>query len=136
MSKPMVTKLFLGGMLAVVAGLVLMIGGGLAAFAGNVIVVDGSEVTVSTPVALDWTAVLVATVGFLTMLGGALAGFIAWIGALVNTAQLEDKLWFVVLLVTGLFSFGFIAMLVYVLAGPDSTIRRTEAIAPTVSAMS
>ena len=27
MSKPMVTKLFLGGMLAVVAGLVLMIGG-------------------------------------------------------------------------------------------------------------
>jgi hypothetical protein len=130
MSKPMVTKLFLAGIVAVGAGVVLMIAGGLAAVGGNLVVIDGSEVTVNAPTALDWTGVFVATLGVLAIVGGVFAGFIAWIGALVNTAQLEDKLWFVILLVTGLFSFGFIAMLVYVLAGPDSTVRSTE---PTVS---
>jgi hypothetical protein len=44
---------------------------------------------------------------------------VAWIGALINTAQLPDKAWFVLLLVLGLLSFGFIAMVAYVIAGPD-----------------
>lgn len=42
----------------------------------------------------------------------------AWIGALVNTVQLPDKTWFAILLVMGLLSFGFIAMVIYVIAGP------------------
>ena len=53
--------------------------------------------------------------------GGAIAGLVSWIGALLNTAQLEDKTWFVLLLVLGLFSFGVLAMIAYVLAGPDGT---------------
>ena len=57
----------------------------------------------------------------LAIIGGSLGQFVAWIGAVVNTARLDDKTWFVVLLVLGLLSFGFIAMLVYVLAGPDGT---------------
>ena len=51
----------------------------------------------------------------------------AWIGAVVNTSRLEDKTWFVVLLVLGLLSFGFIAMLVYILAGPDGTATTPQA---------
>ena len=43
----------------------------------------------------------------------------------INTAELEDKTWFVVLLVLGLFSFGFVAMLAYVIAGPDG-VRRSR----------
>jgi len=42
----------------------------------------------------------------------------------VNTYQLEDKTWFLVLLVLDLFSFGFLAMLAYIFAGPDSTRDR------------
>ena len=53
---------------------------------------------------------------------GALAGLVAWIGAVLNTAQLEDKTWFIVLLVLGLLSFGFVAMIAYVIAGPDGTL--------------
>ena len=34
---------------------------------------------------------------------------------MVNTARLEDKTWFVVLLVMGLLSFGFVAMVIYIL---------------------
>jgi hypothetical protein len=123
MSKDTITKLFIGGLIAVVAGFVVVIAVGLSTFAGNVVVIDGSDVTVSTPVSMHWTAIVAAVLGVMAMLGGALAGFAAWIGALVNTAQLEDKLWFVILLVTGLLSFGFVAMLVYVIAGPDSTQR-------------
>ena len=37
--------------------------------------------------------------------------------------QLEDKTWFVLLLVLGLFSFGFVAMIAYVVAGPDGTAQ-------------
>jgi hypothetical protein len=128
MTKTIITKFFVGGIIAVVAGVLLEIGVGFAALAGTVVVVEGQDVTVSTPMTLDWTSLVVATLGVLAILGGAIAGFVAWIGALVNTAGLDDKLWFVVLLVTGLLSFGFVAMLIYVIAGPDSTqgTTRTE----------
>jgi hypothetical protein len=128
MTKPTITRFFVGGIIAVVAGVLLEIGVGFAALAGTVVVVEGQDVTVSTPMTLDWTSLVVATLGVLAILGGAIAGFVAWIGALVNTAGLDDKLWFVVLLVTGLLSFGFVAMLIYVIAGPDSTqgTTRTE----------
>jgi hypothetical protein len=45
----------------------------------------------------------------------------AWIGALFNTFRLDGKTWFVALLVLCLFSFGWVAMVAYVVAGPDST---------------
>jgi hypothetical protein len=62
-----------------------------------------------------------AIVGILAIIGGALAQFVAWIGAVLNTSRLDDKTWFIVLLVLGLLSFGFIAMIVYLIAGPDGT---------------
>ena len=40
----------------------------------------------------------------------------AWIGALLNTWQLEDKLWFGALLVGGLLGLGVVAMIAYSLA--------------------
>ena len=51
----------------------------------------------------------------------AVAAIASWIGALLNTFRLDDKTWFVSLLVLGLCSFGWLAMAAYVVAGPDST---------------
>ncbi len=65
--------------------------------------------------------IIVATIGVLVMAGGGIGQFIAWIGAVLNTARLQDKTWFVVLLLLGLLSFGFVAMIAYVIAGPDGT---------------
>jgi hypothetical protein len=48
---------------------------------------------------------------------------VSWIGALLNTWQLEDKLWFGALLVGGLLGLGVVAMIAYVLAGPDGTTQ-------------
>ena len=48
----------------------------------------------------------------------------SWIGALLNTWQLESKAWFLGLLLLGIFNFGFFAMVAYVIAGPDGTSAR------------
>jgi hypothetical protein len=68
-----------------------------------------------------WTALGLVIVGSLVALGGTIAAVVSWIGALLNTWQLEDKLWFGSLLALGLFGFGVIAMIAYVVAGPDGT---------------
>ena len=69
------------------------------------------------------------------MLAGFVAGLVSWIGALLNTAQIANKRWFIVLLLTGIFSFGFIAMIAYVIAGPDGTIDAGRKTAKVVGAV-
>jgi len=44
---------------------------------------------------------------------------VAWIGAVLNTANLADKTWFIVVLVGGLLGVGFLVTVAYVVAGPD-----------------
>lgn len=124
MTKPTVTKLFIGGIIAVVAGLILGVTAVWAGFAAGAFVMDGPDVAGVHPTAFGWSMVALVIVAGLAMVGGAVAGLVSWIGALLNTALLEDKVWFIVLLVLGLLSFGFIAMVAYVIAGPDSTERR------------
>ncbi len=130
MSKPVITRLFVGGLVAMIAGLILAIFAGLAAFAGTEVTMNGSDVTAVRVTAMAWWMIALATLGALAMVGGAVAGLVAWIGALINTAQLDDKLWFIVLLVLGLVSFGFVAMIAYVIAGPDSTRLQSARPAP------
>jgi hypothetical protein len=68
-----------------------------------------------------WTIVGLGGVAALAMIAGFVGGLVSWIGALLNTSQLEDKTWFVLLLVLGLFSFGLVAMIAYVIGGPDGS---------------
>jgi hypothetical protein len=133
MSKPQITKLFVSAVIAVIAGIILCVAAFIAALAGNVFVMDGNDVVGVTWSGNAWAMVLLGFVGVVAMVGGAIAGLVAWIGALLNTVQLEDKIWFVLLLVLGLFSFGFIAMIAYVIAGPDST--REGPTTPHIAAM-
>jgi hypothetical protein len=121
MTKSTVTKFFVGGIVAVIAGLILAVVAVWAALAAGEFVMDGPDVTGVQFTAFGWSMVGLMIVGGFSMIGGAIAGLVAWIGALINTAQLDDKAWFVLLLVLGLLSFGFIAMIAYVIAGPDST---------------
>ena len=46
------------------------------------------------------------------------------IGALLNTWQLDEKMWFSSLLAGGLLGLGVVAMIAYVVAGPDGTAER------------
>jgi hypothetical protein len=120
----MVTTMFVGSLIAVVGG-VIVVGAALAiVLATGTLVMDGPDVTSFEPSSMTPVAIGLGLLGVLAIIGGSLGQFVAWIGAVVNTARLADKTWFVVLLVLGLLSFGFIAMLVYVLAGPDGTAPR------------
>jgi hypothetical protein len=127
MTKPTITKFFIGGIIAVVAGLLLAFVAIWAAFAAGEFVMDGPDVSGVQFTAFGWSMVGLMIIGGLSMIGGAIAGLVAWIGALLNTAPLQDKSWFVLLLVLGLLSFGFIAMVAYVIAGPDGTQQQRQA---------
>jgi hypothetical protein len=123
MSKSVITRLFLGGVVAFVAGILLAVLAFIVGVSGSVFTFDGEDVTGVVWNGSAWAMVLLGLVGVLAIIGGALAGLVSWVGALVNTAQLPDKTWFILLLVLGLLSFGFVAMIAYVLAGPDGTVR-------------
>jgi hypothetical protein len=126
MSKQTITRLFVGSLIAVIVGIVLALIGVALAFASGAFIVSGHDVATVEPIRLTATAILSMVVGGLGIVGGAIGQFVAWIGAVINTSKLEDKTWFILLLVLGLLSFGFIAMLVYVLAGPDGTHPAAE----------
>lgn len=126
MNKAMVTRIFLGSLIAIVAGVFFVAVGFIVALATGTPVMEGPDVTGFELSSTAPAAFGLAAIGVLGVVAGGIGQFIAWIGAVVNTSRLDDKTWFVVLLVLGLLSFGFIAMLVYVLAGPDGTALPNE----------
>ena len=119
MSKSTVTRLFLSGLIAAAAGAVVIIATVSLAFANGVFVMDGSKVVDIQQSGLAFGLLGFTIIGGLVIAGGAIAGLVSWIGALINTWHVESKAWFVGLLLLGIFNFGFFAMIAYVLAGPD-----------------
>jgi hypothetical protein len=119
MSKATVTKLFIGGGLAIIAGAILAIAAVWFAIANNVFVMNGSDIVGLRGNSLAWTLFGLGIVGALAIMGGLIAGLVSWIGALLNTWQLESKAWFIGLLLLGIFNFGFFAMVAFIVAGPD-----------------
>jgi hypothetical protein len=123
MTKATVTKIFLAGVLAAIAGgIVVLVTGGIA-YTNDVFVMNGQDVVGLRSGPFTWTLLGVGLVGALAMAAGAVAGLIAWIGALLNVSQLDSKVWFVVLLLLGLTNFGILGMIAYIIAGPDGTSR-------------
>ena len=123
MTKATVTKIFLAGVLAAIAGgIVVLVTGGIA-YTNDVFTMNGQEVVGLRSGPLTWTLLGVGLVGGLAMAAGAIAGLIAWIGALLNVSQLDSKVWFVVLLLLGLTNFGILGMIAYIIAGPDGITR-------------
>jgi H+/Cl- antiporter ClcA len=121
MSKKNVTRLFVAAVLAVGAGLILGFAAVSAALASDAIDVGGNHVIDVNGGSGAWTALGLVIVGSLAILAGTVAAVVSWIGALLNTWQLEDKMWFASLLALGLLGFGVVAMIAYVIAGPDGT---------------
>jgi len=127
MTKSMIVKLFWGSLIGLVAGLVLMGITVALAVSNHIFVMSGPDVTGIRSGALSWTLLALMGLAVLLLLFAAVAHFVAWIGAVLNTAQLPDKTWFVVLLVVGLLGLVFIATVAYVIAGPDGLKAKDEA---------
>ena len=122
MSKAAVTRIFLVSILAVVGSIFVAIAAVIGALASGAIEFGGPEV-VTVHDGFANTLIWVLAAGLL-FIGGSIGAVVAWVGALFATAQLEDKAWFIVLLVLGLFSFGWLATAAYVIAGPDRPADR------------
>lgn len=128
MSRSVVTKTWLGGLGAIVVG-VLIVGvgvGSMLAFGGTLQPAPSGSGFDWTPArdSAFWTSVGAIVVGGTVILVGSLVQLVAWIGAVMNTYSLTDKTWFVVLLVGGVvgLAFGLVGMAVmvaYLIAGPD-----------------
>jgi hypothetical protein len=134
MSKSTVTRVFIAGLIAVAAGAILTVAAVSLAFATNVFITAGTDVVDVRASSLAWSLLGLGIVGGVAVIGGLITGLVAWIGALLNTRQLESKTWFAVLLLTGIFNFGFIAMVAYVIAGPDGTATGSSRVAPAPAA--
>ncbi len=120
MSKPAITRLFKAAIAFVVAGSVSGTAVAIWALANRAITLGGSPFVTFNPATVAGAIVGLVIASVLTGVG-TIAAIVAWVGALANTARLEDKTWFTTLLVSGLVRFGWIAMIAYVVRGPDGT---------------
>lgn len=120
LSKPAITRLFGVGVALVVAGAVIGTIAVIAAFANGAVAFGGSQVVTINAGPAAW-AIVALLAASLCGAAGTVAAIASWAAALLNTSRLEDKTWFAALLVLGLVSLGWIAMIAYAFRGPDST---------------
>ncbi len=130
MTKFTITRIWIAGLIALAAGLIVGgIGLGLLlAYGGHFApALSGSGYNfIPTINGYFWAMVGLMVLGFTLAAVGGVGQLVAWIGAVVNTYPLKDKAWFIVLLVSGLLGLsfgllGFAGMVAYVIAGPEGT---------------
>ncbi len=117
-----------------------MVVGGILAIAGSIALVphiqfvtDGYRHSfIFVQDSFFWTTTSLIVLGGIAIVGGIVAQFVAWIGAVLNTKKLESKKWFnlmlwsgivgfVISLLVGLFWWG--VMIAYLIAGPEGVKR-------------
>ena len=98
MSKATVTRFFIGGLLAVLTGAIVAVAAVWVAIANDVFVMDGPNIVGITGGTLNIALAGLGIVGAAAVLAGFVAGLVAWVGALLNTAQIANKAWFIALL--------------------------------------
>jgi hypothetical protein len=128
MTKETITRIWVAGIIVSVAGL-LMAGislGLMLAYGGHFTPAPGGNGRDFVPNfdGFFWTMIGLAITGVAIAAIGGVMQLAGWIGALVNTYQMQDKTWFIVLLAGGLLGLsfalvGFATMVAYVVAGPD-----------------
>jgi hypothetical protein len=138
MRKATIARVWLGGLIGIVAGLLGAMVGTilLLAYGGTWDGWSGGDF-VPTMDAFFWWMVGLITTGGLVAVAGAIVQIVAWIGALINTYPVPDKAWFVVLLIGGLLGVAgvliapFVVMVVYLISGPDGDRAAAAPPAPT-----
>lgn len=136
MPKSTVVRIFIGSVVAVVAGGILAFAAVWIAYANGAFVMSGPDVIGLRGTTFAWTMVGLIVIAGLAMIGGLIGGLVSWIGALLNTAQLADKTWFIALLLLGIWNLGLVAMIAYLIAGPDGATSDAERMGAVTAATS
>lgn len=119
MSRSVIVKWFYGSLIGLAGGLILLSGAGVLALGADILVMDGPDVVGIRSTVSAWTLAGLLGLAVAVLIGSGVAMFVAWIGAVINTASLPDKTWFIVLLVVGLLGMAVFVTIAYVAAGPD-----------------
>jgi hypothetical protein len=119
MTKKQVTRIFVAAAVVAGVGLVVGIAAVWVALASDAIDFGGDHYVDVNGASGAWIALALLIVATLAILAATAAAVVSWLGALLNTRQLEDQRWFWSLLASGLLGLGVVAMLAYLAAGPD-----------------
>lgn len=128
MTKSTIVRTWIGGLVGLAAGLVLVgVSVGLMlAYGGHFTAAPSGHGYdfVPTTDGFFWTMVGFIVLGSVVAFAGGVVQLIGWVGALINTNRLVERTWFTALLIGGLFGLifapiGFAVMVAYVIAGPD-----------------
>ena len=92
MSRSIVVRWFFGSLIGLAGGLVLLVVAGAVALANDVFIMRGPDVVGIRSGALSWTLAGLVALALLVMMAAAVAVFVAWIGAVLNTASLPSKM--------------------------------------------
>jgi hypothetical protein len=132
MTKPMITKTWIAGLVVLAAGLVVAVVGAflMLGYGGTFTQIAGNTNSYEFVPRLDsffWTTIAVIIVGAILAAIGGIVQLAAWIGGLVNSYRIPDKTWFVILLLGGIFGLafgliGFAVMVAYIIAAPDGAL--------------
>src|SRR5512133_3585514 len=90
MTKATVTRLFLGSVVAVVAGAILAFAAVWVGYASGAFQMSGPDVVGIQSMPYAWAIVGIGILALLVMIGGFIGGLVSWIGALLDAAQYED----------------------------------------------
>jgi hypothetical protein len=141
MTKSMINKTWIAGLVVFAAGLVAAMAGVflMLAYGGTFTQVAGTSSYDFVP-RIDgffWSTVSAIVAGGVLAAVGGLIQLAAWIGGLVNSFMLPEKTWFFVLLIGGVLSLafglvGFAVMVAYVIAAPDGTLYRKPQVPATL----
>jgi len=132
MTKPMITRTWIAGLVVLAAGLVVAVVGVLLmlGYGGTFTHIAGTANAYNFVSKLDsffWSTVAVIVAGGVLAAIGGIVQLAAWIGGLVNSYRVPDKTWFVILLLGGVFGLafgliGFAVMVAYIIAAPDGVL--------------
>jgi MFS family permease len=125
MSKTTITRLFIGSLAAVIVGAIVGFATVWLAIANDVFITAGQDVIGIRGSALAWSLLGIGIASILAVTAGLIGGFVSWFGILRNTWRLASKAWFIAMLLLGIFNLGFVAMIAYLVAGPDGTASET-----------
>jgi hypothetical protein len=121
MTRSTILRLFVGSLLGAAVGTALFVLVAALGFGNEVLIMNGPDVVGFRPGALSATMIVLAGVATLLWAAATVAIVVAWVGAIINTANLPGKAWLVIELVLGLLGFPFVAVLAYVIGRPEAT---------------
>ncbi len=126
LTKATVARVWIIGLVLVVAGLVAGFIGGLLGVSFN----SSQDVGTALSAWARTTGGIVVIAALIAAIAGGVIMFIAWILSMVANALIARWGWFAVLLVLGALGFQFFAMIAYLIWGPSERDRPQPLITP------